>query len=133
MSLYEWLLFLHLLAAFALVAGVAAYGVIVFSGTVAARWALASPAVALWNVGGLGVIVFGIWLALEVDGYEIWDGWILVAIALWLIASAVGGRLGRDVREGTTLSDDGRDRVLVAVMMLATAALLLDMIVKPGA
>jgi hypothetical protein len=30
MSLYEWLLFLHLLAAFLLVAGLVAYGVIVF-------------------------------------------------------------------------------------------------------
>jgi uncharacterized membrane protein len=133
MSLYEWLLFLHLLAAFALVAGVAGYGVIAFSGTDAARRALGAPSAALWNAGGLGVIVFGIWLALEVDGYEVWDGWILTAIVLWLIASAAGGRLGRDVREERTLSGAGRARVLVAVMILATAALLLDMIAKPGA
>lgn len=131
MSLYEWLLFLHLLAAFALVAGVAAYGVIVLSGAEAARRALAPPAVVLWTVGGLGVIVFGIWLALEVDGYEVWDGWILIAIVLWLVASAAGGRLGRALREGTPAG--GTPRVLVGVMMLATLALLLDMIFKPGA
>jgi hypothetical protein len=133
MSLYEWLLFGHLLAAFALVAGIAAYGVIVVSGTDAARRALAPPAVALWNAGGLGVLVLGIWLALEVDGYEVWDGWILVAIVLWLVASAAGGRLARAVREGTAGYPDARARVLVAVMALATTALLLDMIFKPGA
>jgi hypothetical protein len=133
MSLYEWLLFGHLLAAFALVAGIAAYGVIVLSGADAARRALAPPAVALWNAGGLGVLVLGIWLALEVDGYEVWDGWILVAIVLWLVASAAGGRLARAVRDGTFLSPEGRARVLVAVMALATTALLLDMIFKPGA
>jgi hypothetical protein len=133
MSLYEWLLFGHLLAAFALVAGIAAYGVIVLSGTEAARRALAPPAVALWNAGGLGVLVLGIWLALEVDGYEVWDGWILTAIVLWLVASAAGGRLARAVREGAAGSPEARASVLVAVMALATTALLLDMIFKPGA
>jgi hypothetical protein len=133
MSLYEWLLFGHLLAAFALVAGIAAYGVIVLSGTEAVRRALAPPAVALWNAGGLGVLVLGIWLALEVDGYEVWDGWILTAIVLWLVASAAGGRLARAVREGAAGSPEARARVFVAVMALATTALLLDMIFKPGA
>jgi uncharacterized membrane protein len=133
MSLYEWLLLLHVLAAFALVAGVASYGVMVFGATDAARRALAPPAVALWNAGALGVLVFGVWLALEVDGYEVWDGWIVTAIVLWLIASAAGGRLARALREGIARSEAGRARVLVAVMSLATAALLLDMIVKPGA
>lgn len=133
MSLYEWLLFGHLLAAFALVAGVGAYGVIVFSGSGAAQRALTPPAIALWNAGGLGVLVFGIALALDVDGYEVWDGWILLAIVLWVVASAAGGRLSRGLREGTTPSGSGGARVMVAVMVLATALLLLDMIVKPGA
>ena len=84
---------------------------------------------ALWNVGGLGVLVFGIWLALNVDGYELWDGWIVAAIVLWLIASGAGGRLSRGVREGVP----DQARVLLAVMALATFALLIDMIFKPGA
>ena len=29
------------------------------------------------------LLVFGIWLALYVDGYEIWDGWILGALVLF--------------------------------------------------
>jgi hypothetical protein len=130
-SLYEWLLLLHLLAAFALVAGVASYGVIAFSGADAARRALTPPAVVLWNAGSVGVILFGVWLALEVDGYELWDGWIVAAIVLWLIASAAAGRLARVLREGAART--GAARGLVAVMGLASAALLLDMIVKPGA
>jgi hypothetical protein len=129
-SLYEWLLFLHVLAAFMLVAGLVAYGVLVLGGGgEAARGALAQPALALWNAGGMGVLLFGIWLALNVDTYELWDGWILAAIVLWVVASAAGGRLARDVREGTV---DGA-ALLLAVMSVATAALLIDMIVKPGA
>ena len=43
------------------------------------------------------MLLLGIWLALEVDSYELWDGWIIAAIVLWLIASAAGGRLSREV------------------------------------
>ena len=134
MSLYEWLLFLHVVAAFLLVSGMVAYGALLLGGggEVASR-ALGPPALALWNVGGLGVLVLGVWLALEVDGYELWDGWIIAAVVLWLIASAAGGRLGAGVREGESLQRVDGARVLLAVMALATLALLLDMIFKPGA
>ena len=128
MSLYEWVLFLHVLAAFSLVAGLTAYGVLVLGGD-AARRALAPPAMALWNVGGLGVLVLGIWLALEVDSYELWDGWIIAAFVLWLVASGAGGRLARMLREG----GPDKARVQLAVMSLATLALLIDMVFKPGA
>ena len=76
MTTYEWLLFLHLLAAFLLVSGLVAYSVLVLSsrGEAVSR-ALGSPALALWNAGGLGTLVFGVWLALDVDGYELWDAW----------------------------------------------------------
>jgi hypothetical protein len=134
MSLYEWLLFLHMLAAFLLVAGVVVYGVLLVgpAGEPVSR-ALGPPALALWNVGGLGVLVFGVWLALEVDGYELWDGWIIAALILWIVASAAGGRLGAGVREGQSVRGIDRAGVMLAVMSLATAALLLDMIFKPGA
>ena len=48
---------------------------------------------ALIAVGMIGTIVFGIWLAF--DEYEIWDGWIIAALVLWLFAAAVGGRVGK--------------------------------------
>jgi hypothetical protein len=133
-SLYDWLLFLHVLAAFALVAGLSGYGVMVLApGGEAVRRVLGPPAVALWNAGGLGVLVFGIWLALQIDGYELWDGWIIAAIVLWFVASAAGGQLGATVREGAALPDARRARLQLAVMGLATLLLLIDMIFKPGA
>ena len=134
MSLYDWLLFLHVAAAFSLVAGIAAYGVVILgrAGDVARR-ALAVPALAMWNAGGLGVLVLGIALAIEVDAYEVWDGWILAAIVLWFVASAAGGQLSREVRDEKAQLDLGAARVRLAVMALATALLLVDMIFKPGA
>jgi len=133
-SLYDWLLFLHVAAAFSLVAGIAAYGVVILgrAGDVARR-ALAVPALAMWNAGGLGVLVLGIALAIEVDAYEVWDGWILAAIVLWFVASAAGGQLSREVRDEKAQLDLGAARVRLAVMALATALLLVDMIFKPGA
>ena len=134
MSLYEWLLLLHLLAAFLLVAGVMAFGVMAYGrGEAVVSRVLGPPAVALWNAGGLGVIVFGVWLALEVDGYELWDGWIIAAIVLWLVASGAGGRLAAGLREGTPLKAVDGARAMVTVMALATLLLLLDMIFKPWA
>jgi len=134
MSLYEWLLFLHLLAAFLLVSGLVAYGVLVLSrGGVAVSRALGPPALAMWNAGGLGVIVFGVWLALEVDGYELWDGWIIAAIVLWLLGFGAAGRLEAAVRAGRPVQGIDGARAMVAVMSLATLLLLVDMIWKPGA
>jgi len=134
MSLYEWLLFFHVLAAFLFVVGLVAYGVLVLAGGgVAVRRALGPAAIGLWNAGGIGVLVLGIGLALEVDAYALWDGWILAAIVLWLVASAAAGPLGRGLRSGGAPPDAGRARLLLAVMALATTALLIDMIVKPGA
>jgi hypothetical protein len=126
---YEWLLFFHVVAGFMVVIGLAAYGVVAFTGAAPVRAALA-PAVVLWNVGAMGVLVFGVWLAINVDGYEVWDGWVIAAFVLWLVGGAAGGRLERSLREGDRSVDP---RVLVAVMALATTLLLLDMIFKPGA
>jgi uncharacterized membrane protein len=133
-TLYEWLLFFHVLAAFALVAGVVAFGTVVLGdrGRVVRR-VLATPSVALWNVGGIGVLVFGIWLALHVSSYDLLDGWILAAIVLWVIAYAASGPLSRGLRDDAAALDRARAQLLYAVMTIATAALLVDMIFKPGA
>jgi hypothetical protein len=133
MSTYEWLLFLHLLAAFLLVSGLVAYSVLVLTGGEAVSRALGSPALALWNAGGIGTLVFGVWLALDVDGYDLWDGWIIAALVLWLIGSGAAGRLGAAVREGRSVAAIDGARLMVGVMALATLLLLLDMIFKPGA
>jgi hypothetical protein len=133
-SLYDWLLLVHLLAAILLVAGVVAYGAIVLSGggtAGAARRVLGAPALALWNLGGIGVLLLGVALAIEGDAYQPWDGWILGAIVLWLVASGVGGPLSRGLRDPAAAPE--RARLLFFVAAAATLLLLVDMIFKPGA
>src|ERR671911_2407838 len=120
MSTYEWLLFLHLLAAFLLVAGLVAYSVLVLSsgGETVSR-ALGPPALALWNAGGLGTLVFGVWLALDIDDYELWDGWIIAALVLWVVGSGAAGRLGTAVREAQSVGRIEGASMMVGVMALA--------------
>jgi hypothetical protein len=134
MSTYEWLLFLHLLAAFLLVSGLVGYSVLVLSGgSEAVSRALGPPALALWNAGGLGTLVFGVWLALDGDDYELWDGWIIAALVLWVVGSGAAGRLESAVRAGRSAGRIQGARMMIGVMALATLLLLVVMIFKPGA
>lgn len=150
MSLYDWLLFLHVLAAFA--AGAA---VVLLSAILAVTWRSAGVVDTrpflrmsrlgsrLWDVGGVGTLIFGIWLAVYVEGYELWDGWIVAAFVLWVIAAAAGTRVGAafrrafgaDAGHGELGGSIRSQRALVVhtVMALAVAALLIVMIYKPGA
>ena len=100
MELYDWLLALHVLSAFSWIAAMVLYSVVIVAGW---RQTVPSDVVRLFRVarvgdpliavGMLGTIIFGVWLAL--DEYEIWDGWIIAAFALWLVAAAIGGRVGK--------------------------------------
>ena len=47
-----------------------------------------------------GTIIFGIYLAFAVDGYAIWDGWILAALVLWVVGAALGRRVGEAYMQG---------------------------------
>ncbi len=159
MDLNDWLLALHVLSAFAWIAAMVLYTVVIATG-----WRLTVPSDvvrvfrvsrvgdALIAIGMLGTIIFGIWLALDVDGYEIWDGWIIAALILWLVAAALGGQVGK-VYNGArdrakALVDGGRDApsselsamlrsqhgvVLHGLMILVVLVLLVVMIYKPGA
>ena len=157
MALTDWLLALHVLAAFAWIAALVIYSVLV-----AALWRTALPSDvvrlfrvsrvgdALIAVGMIGTIVFGIWLAL--DEYEIWDGWIIAALVLWIVAVAVGARTGAAYKEvsdrASALVADGRDvpspelsalarsqsgLVLHVAGCVITLAILVVMVYKPGA
>lgn len=132
MNWYHALLFVHVLAAFLAVAGVVMYlGFLTTTGSggpvpgQAPLLRLAPLATGLWNVGGLGTIIFGIWLAINRPQYELWDAWV--------IASAAGGRVGvgyRALRRGTGAPASA---AIHAAMAVAVALLLIDMIYKPGA
>ena len=127
MSRYEWLLFLHLIGAFAAVGSAVVFSVLLLGADRVAGAQLTFLARRLWDVGGLLTLVFGIWLAL--DDYSIGDGWILTALVLWAIAAGTGVRLGTEMEGG----GGERVRPLYAVMTIAVVALLVVMIYKPGA
>jgi hypothetical protein len=158
-SLDAWILALHVLSAFVLGAGVILYWVLI----VAVREAdtpdstlrlgpMASVAEAAVGAGGLGTIVLGIWLALSFGDYDIWDGWIVAAIVLWLIAMELGRRTSATYREGVTKARElqtagqtapsgelltlNRARAGVVLQLSVSVVVLLilvDMIWKPGA
>ena len=144
----ETLLALHLLAAFATVTSIVMFVAVLVGARRAqattdalAVMRLSNVAALLWNVGGITVLIFGVWLALDADQYDILDGWIIAAIVLWVVASAAGGPLTRGYRDALGTGGDAalatvrsqRTAILHAVMAIATLALLVVMIYKPGA
>lgn len=159
MSFNDWLLALHVLSAFAYVAGVVLFWILV----VAVRridtpeeTIRMGPIVNVGNaavgIGAGGTILLGIWLAFALDGYAIWDGWIIAALILWAIAAAFGQRTGAAYMQGMTKAKEldaagqrGANAELLAlnrtsngVLMHALTSvvvllILLDMIFKPGA
>ena len=148
---------MHVLSAVAWIAALVVFSVVVVAGRrlsvpsdVARMFSVARAGDALVAVGMIGTIVFGIWLAL--DEYEIWDGWIIAALVLWVVAAAVGGRVGKVYNaardRSRALLAEGRDEpspelsailrsprgaVLHWLMVVVTLALLVIMIYKPGA
>jgi uncharacterized membrane protein len=89
-----------------------------------------------WNVSGAGLLIFGIWLALYVKSYEIWDGWILGALALFVAASAFGAWAHKGVRESLDGSGEMSISRIAAWQWLRTLSIvgiLVLMIWKPGA
>ena len=126
--MYDWLLFLHVLAAFLLVGTVVVYSAVAL-GTVGLPGRSAAVANAFWAIGGLGTIILGIALAIDVDGYEVWDGWILGAIVLWAAATELG-------RRAQAAFDDPSAGKLAQwhwLRTVAVVAILVLMIWKPGA
>jgi len=158
-SFNDWLLALHVLSAFAYVAAVVLFWILI----VAVRridtpeeTIRMGPIVNVGNaavgIGAGGTIVLGIWLAFALDGYAIWDGWIIAALILWAIAGAVGQRTGVAYMQGMTKAKEleaagqrganaellALNRTSTGVVMHALASvaillILLDMIFKPGA
>jgi hypothetical protein len=132
--MYDTLLFLHLLAAAFLIAGVVMYSAFVLGGPVDRASKLIAEI--LWGVGGLGTLALGVWLALYVDGYELWDGWIIAALVLWVLGTGAGARASRGVQPaegGGTVSVDRRTMFAHWMRTLYIVVLLVVMVWKPGA
>lgn len=159
MSLDDWVLALHVVSAFALVAGLILFWVLI----VAVRRAdtpdgtlrlgpVTRIAEAAVGVGMGGTIVFGVWLAFSFGGYDIWDGWIVAAIVLWLIGGALGRRASTAYVPGVKKAQELRDAgqtgpnaellalnrttngvVVQALISAVVLLIIIDMIWKPGA
>lgn len=79
-----------------------------------------------------GVLVFGIWLAIDVDGYELWDPWILASLVLWAVSGWAGGKAGQAFERDPV----GQRRAGIrfqAVYSIIVVVVLVLMIWKPGA
>lgn len=138
MDLYDWLLFFHVLSAFLAVGALAAlWGLILgtrgegmvdpVSGMTYGRFFGI-----LVGIGMTGAIVFGIWLAIDVDGYELWDGWILASIVLWAIAGGAGGQAGKAF-EADPVGGRAKGIRFQTISSVAVLLILVLMIWKPGA
>ena len=159
MSFDAWVLALHVLSAFAYIAGVVLFWILIIAVRridTPEETIRMEPVVKVGNavvgVGAVGTIVLGIWLAFAIDGYAIWDGWIIAALVLWAVAAAFGQRTGVAYMPGMTKAKEleaagqsGSTPELLALnrtpngvllhFLTSVAALLilLDMIFKPGA
>jgi cell division protein FtsW (lipid II flippase) len=133
----EYVLFFHVLAAFALGATVVMYSAFALGAPTTPQTLFVADR--LWDIGGLGTLLLGIWLAL--DDYSILDGWILIALALWLIATFQGFQakyeyqpeLGARDAPGPPKVDAFSGIAFHWMRTLVVLLLLLDMIFKPWA
>jgi hypothetical protein len=131
---YDWLLFFHLLAAFLLAVTAVTYSAVALGAPAGGRTMFVADR--CWDVGGLGTLILGVWLALYLDQYEIWDGWIIGAIVLWAVATGLGESVRRRVEASApdgALVAERRAVLMHWLRTLAVIGLLVLMIWKPGA
>jgi hypothetical protein len=138
---YEWLLFFHMLSAALLVGALTYFWALVlatrpgrslFGGAVSLS--LARPATIAVSAGIAGTLIFGVWLAIYLDAYEVWDGWILGSLVLWVIGTGAGERSGRALTPVGDVYPAWRRGVLLHTVASVSALLILVLMIwKPGA
>jgi uncharacterized membrane protein len=154
---YHWLLFLHVTGAFMVLGGAVMAGILNFTAVrrerpseIAVLFRLARFAIVSVTVGMVVALGFGLWLVGDAD-YGWGETWIVLALILWVVASALGGiGGGRDKRtrefaerlaaEGDQPSPELRARLRDPVTLalswgsgIVVLAILALMIWKPGA
>jgi hypothetical protein len=134
----QWLFALHVLSAVALGAAMTGFWVLLLAtrpdpasiGQPTAE-RVARPLTVAVATGSLGTLVFGVWLAIVVDAYHPWDGWVIAAIVLWAVGTGLGQRAGVLLAEGRP-ELRGRGISLHAASSVAVLLVLVLMIWKPG-
>jgi len=154
---YDWLLLLHLLAAFMFLCGAMVAGVLHWlamrrtrPSEIALLLGLVNVTVPLIGIGSLAALGFGIWLTDEA-GYGFGDGWIIAALVLWVVSGALAGPAGKRLKRareqaeelaaaGDQPSEELRRAVADRTALLlnyasfaALVAILVLMVFKPGA
>jgi hypothetical protein len=153
-SFTDWMLALHLIAAFAVASSLVLFSVLVVRGR---RMTTLEETRTLFRVAPVGtlliavglslVFVFGLVLAVDSKRFNIWDPWVIAGILLVIAFGGVGERTGRyytAVQEaaeapGASESDimarlrapTGARLHLISVVLFLL--IVLDMIFKPGA
>ena len=159
MSFNDWLLFVHVAAAFAVVAAVTVFTILVITtrrmdrpAEVLPLFRVGDPASILVQAGSVVALLIGIWLAIRLPEYHPWNGWLLAAYVLWAIAGGFGGATGKEYdrirKRAQALVAEGKLEpsaelraelrstkalVMHLVVVAAVLALVVDMIFKPGA
>jgi len=155
----DWIFSIHLLFAATLVGSIVMSWIVVVSIRTAETptatanlhrvWLVATVATSL---GLIGVIAFGLWLAVLRVDFHPWDGWVIAAIVLWAIATVALLRSFSEYegrfREARALARSGQTAsspelkalnrsttglVLRALASVAVVLIVIDMIWKPGA
>jgi hypothetical protein len=132
--MYHALLFIHVLSAFCLAGGIVIYSSFALGGPVNKTVRLVAEI--LWGVGGLGTLVFGIWLALNRPQYELWDGWIIAALILWVLATGSGAQASRGIQptgDDSAVAIDRRTLFAHWMRVFWFTLLLVVMVWKPWA
>jgi hypothetical protein len=151
----DWMLALHLIAAFAVASALVLFRILVYNGRrmttleqTRTLFRVAPVGTALITAGVGLVLIFGVILALDSDRFNIWDGWVIAAIVLFAIFAALGQRAGvyyTDVQKLAAEPGDGNEAEVFARLKASTGVMLhyasvalfvlilLDMIFKPGA
>jgi len=125
----DTLLFFHLLSAASLFAALVCFSAVVLGARL--PLGVVSTLLPFFYVGLLGVFIFGIALAIDIDRYDPWDVWVLIAIALWMAAGATGDKVPAAYKESggqaipATVARTHWISVVVVLLLLA------DMVWKP--
>jgi hypothetical protein len=158
-SFEDWIFAIHLLMAATLVGALVMSWILTVAlrsvdtaGTTLSFNRVAIVGATILGVGLVGVIGFGIWLAILRDAFQVWDGWVIAAIILWCIATAAIVRAVAEYRKPAERAraliasgEAGPDAELAALNRTTTALLMravasaaivlivIDMVYKPGA
>jgi uncharacterized membrane protein len=154
---YHWLLIFHMAGAFLVLGGAMVAGIFNVAALrrerpseIVVLFRLTQIAARAITLGMFVALAFGIWLVADLDFVKWSNAWVIIALILWVVASALGGAGGR--REDETrrfaqqLAADGdtpsaelrarmRDPLTLALSWgsgLAVIAILAVMIWKPG-